>query len=325
MRGASARWRLLLFLLVSTITLQLPISHARNYSDNTCAEILGGSLETIKTTHLPQVANQRNTSLCWLFSYVSLLESELKRRGNEMQISAAYILRSYLLEQTYKISTNALYEDDFEEGYYPERVNELISSYGAMPKDVWEVDLAQYGGHVGYWIGALKRMTKRWRAEGLNVIEIRKRAATKIDVWLGSSPPREFVKKKTKYTAQTFAQKHLSFPQYTELLSEDTHNRTKRKLIRLIGEKKAVVISYLDSLTLTDDKEGVIAKLAGQRFPSHIERAHAALLTGYMLDQDGNVVAWRVQQSWGAYMGIHGHYWMSDEYFRRLVLNILHF
>lgn len=46
---------------------------------------------------------------------------------------------------------------------------------------------------------------------------------------------------------------------------------------------------------------------------------HAMILTGVHLDEEGNPVRWKVENSWGKEVGKDGYFVLSEKYFREYV------
>jgi bleomycin hydrolase len=194
----------------------------------------GYEFKTVKRLDATSVKNQYRSGTCWSFSAISLLESEMLRKGKEaVDLSEMWIVRhaySDKAEKYVRFHGNL----NFGGGGAFHDVTNMIEDYGIVPEKVYagleygtekhvhgELD-AVLKGYVDQVIeNRNNKLTPVWH-EGYNGI---------LDTYLGEKP-QKFTYKGKEYTPESFANDYvgLDMDNYIEL-SSYTHHPFYEKFI----------------------------------------------------------------------------------------------
>lgn len=194
---------------------------AQNEDDN------GYEFTTIKRLDATSVNNQYRSGTCWSFSGISLLESEMIRKGNEaVDLSEMWIVRHAYSDKAKKY-VRFHGNLNFAGGGAFHDVTNMIEKYGIVPEKIYRG--LEYGTekHVhgeldavlkGYVDKVLenknKKITPVWH-NGFNNI---------LDAYLGEKP-ETFTYQGEQYTPESFAEEFvdLDMNDYIELSSYTHH------------------------------------------------------------------------------------------------------
>jgi len=194
---------------------------AQNEDDN------GYEFKTIKRLDATSVKNQYRSGTCWSFSGISLLESEMLRKGKEsVDLSEMWIVRHAYSDKAKKY-VRFHGNLNFAGGGAFHDVTNMIEKYGIVPENVYNG--LEYGTekHVhgeldavlkGYVDKVLenknKKITPVWHKGFDNI----------LDVYLGEKP-KSFTYQGEEYTPKSFAEEFvgLDMNDYIELSSYTHH------------------------------------------------------------------------------------------------------
>lgn len=158
----------------------------------------------VKENPVTSIKNQANTGTCWSFSGVSLLESELLRKGKgTFDLSEMYIVRRNYEDKAEKYARLHGHLNFAAGGSFADVV-ETLDSYGIVPDEAYSglLDGAESHNHgemdkalSGYMKGVTegRSLSNRWKL-GFNGI---------LDAYLGEKPETFTYNGKT-YTPQSF-------------------------------------------------------------------------------------------------------------------------
>src|SRR6056297_106798 len=194
---------------------------AQNEDDN------GYEFKTIKRLDATSVKNQYRSGTCWSFSGISLLESEMLRKGKEaVDLSEMWIVRHAYSDKAKKY-VRFHGNLNFAGGGAFHDVTNMIEKYGIVPEEVYSG--LEYGTekHVhgeldavlkGYVDKVLEnknnKITPVWHKGFDNI----------LDVYLGEKP-KSFTYQGEEYTPESFADEFvdLNMNDYIELSSYTHH------------------------------------------------------------------------------------------------------
>ena len=194
---------------------------AQNEDDN------GYEFKTIKRLDATSVKNQYRSGTCWSFSGISLLESEMLRKGKEaVDLSEMWIVRHAYSDKAKKY-VRFHGNLNFAGGGAFHDVTNMIEKYGIVPEEVYSG--LEYGTekHVhgeldavlkGYVDKVLEnknnKITPVWHKGFDNI----------LDVYLGEKP-KSFTYQGEEYTPESFAEEFvdLNMNDYIELSSYTHH------------------------------------------------------------------------------------------------------
>jgi len=194
---------------------------AQNEDDN------GYEFNTIKRLDATSVKNQYRSGTCWSFSGISLLESEMLRKGKEaVDLSEMWIVRHAYSDKAKKY-VRFHGNLNFAGGGAFHDVTNMIEKNGIVPEEVYSG--LEYGTekHVhGEFDAVLKGYVDK-------VIENKNRKITPVwhkgfdnilDVYLGEQP-KSFTYQGEEYTPKSFAEEFvdLDMDDYIELSSYTHH------------------------------------------------------------------------------------------------------
>ncbi len=106
-------------------------------------------LTTIKMNPSSSVKDQGMSGTCWCFSVVSLLESEMLKRGIQTDLSEMYIVRNIYFEKAKNYILRQGFTR-FSEGAFGHDVFPASSKYGLVPADVYPNSAYGKINHQGF-------------------------------------------------------------------------------------------------------------------------------------------------------------------------------
>jgi bleomycin hydrolase len=164
---------------------------------------LSQELSTVKMLPYTEVKNQGNSGTCWCFSIMSIVESEMMKRGIEHpDLSELFVVRNIYLEK----AKNYLLRQGFtrfDEGAFGHDVMPCIEKYGIVPQNEYPNMTGSMIDHSGiaaklkgYLDSVLQKVpiSPEWEN---NYVKM-------LDGWFGK-PPEFFTYNGKDYTPKTFA------------------------------------------------------------------------------------------------------------------------
>ena len=85
------------------------------------------------------VKDQGRSSLCWAYAMLATIETEHIMRGDSVNLSTAYVARSFINEQVDKCYLAKGKGNITTRGMMPQLIR-LIQTYGLMPHDSYNTD-----------------------------------------------------------------------------------------------------------------------------------------------------------------------------------------
>lgn len=166
-------------------------------------------LETITILPHTEVKDQGRTGTCWCFSILSILESELLKKGIEHpDLSELYVVRNVYIEKAKNYILRQGFTR-FSEGAFGHDVFPAIEKYGIVPQEVYPNSSNGKMNHTGFDVEL-----KDFLDSVLQVIPIsltwQKAFVKKLDEKFGA-PPEKFLYQGKEYTPITFAKEVLQF------------------------------------------------------------------------------------------------------------------
>ena len=208
-----------LFLFISCLAVML-----RNGNLNAQDSVIYGYKFTpLKVLDATSVKNQYNSSTCWSFAVMSMLESELLRlnKGN-YDLSEMYIIRhTYPAKASKFIRMHG--HIHFTAGGAPNDVTDVIKKYGIVPEEIYptikeNLIYGQMDSMLKEYIyeviaGKEDKISTDWQDDYLDI----------LDFYLGE-PPDTFMTDSIEYTPVSFAEDlGLNMDDYI-LISSYTHH-----------------------------------------------------------------------------------------------------
>ncbi|MGB9696120.1 MAG: C1 family peptidase [Ignavibacteria bacterium] len=167
-------------------------------------------LETIIVLPHTEVKDQGSTGTCWCFSILSILESELLKKGIEHpDLSELFVVRNVYIEKAKNYILRQGFTR-FSEGAFGHDVFPAIEKYGIVPQEVYpNSDNNSKMNHTGFDIEL-----KSFLDSVLQIIPIspawQNAFVKKLDEKFGV-PPEKFIYQGKEYTPITFAREVLQF------------------------------------------------------------------------------------------------------------------
>lgn len=166
-------------------------------------------LETVTILPHTDVKDQGKTGTCWCFSILSILESELLKKGSEYpDLSELFVVRNVYIEKAKNYILRQGFTR-FSEGAFGHDVFPAIEKYGIVPQEVYPNSNNGKMNHIGFDVEL-----KEFLDSVLQVIPIsptwQKAFTKKLDERFGV-PPEKFVYQGKEYTPITFAKEVLQF------------------------------------------------------------------------------------------------------------------
>jgi len=164
------------------------------------------------------VKHQQGTELCWAFAMLATIETEHIMRGDSIDLSAAYVGRMFLLEQTLRHYTTQTQHEINTRGMMP-MLPRLLERYGAMPFTSYrmrdKINIKTIGGKLQHLADVA--YTHRAGTEALA-----SDATNLLDEEMGPTPESVFMMG-CQYTPLEFAHSVMSHEEYVALTSFTHH------------------------------------------------------------------------------------------------------
>lgn len=227
---------------------------------------------------------------------------------------------------------------DFEEGSLSMRVSEYVENIVARTR--WEIEREPDAKHREKIVA---RAREQVRSIFRNVI---------------GEIPENFEFNGKRYTPKTFAktffpelekpifemnvireQDGKTFVDNQRSYAETDINFVEKTARELIDKGMNVYLAYHHNVSYVDSSSGIMSISAfhhpsygspvnrGQRdYFDFEDGGHAVQIVGYDVDPDtGNVIKWKIKNSWGTKTGTLGYFHMYDDYFREFATSISYF
>lgn len=305
-------------------------------SDYMCRLIHEGKIPFEREVQTVRVLNQGRNGNCWLFAYAGMAEAEIARlSGRRIPISLSHLVRQDLRQEAWDYLHQRT--SDINIGDFPSKGDYLAREYGLVPESVWKSTKDPKDWPLEDWANHVEQLADSKRHLGND--EAWKVISKFIDEQTGVEP-KTFDFEGATYTPKEFAKKFLDVGNsngrdfFVNLTRKSEHRSTYCKngvcYSQMEGEQQAtkfldggstVIFSYDFPRAMHDSQKGMIRDM-GLTPTSGFDGRHAVLVTGYIKDLDGRVIAWKIQNSWGTDRGVQGVYLMSRQFYERYVYSV---
>lgn len=325
----------LLLLSISVAIAGLSWTRA-SASEHMCRLIHEGKIPFEREVQTVRVLNQGKNGNCWLFAYAGMAEAEIARMaGRKIPISLGHLVKQDLRQEAWDYLTQRT--RDINIGDFPSKGHYLALEYGLVPEVVWKSAKDPKDWPLEDWANHIERLADTNKHLGRD--EAWKIIDRFIDEQVGV-PPKTFDFEGVTYTPKEFAAKFLDVQGsngrdfFVNMTRKDEGRSSYCKngicYTQMEGEQQAtkfldggatVIFSYDFPRAMHDSQLGLIRD-TGLAPISSFDGRHAVLVTGYIKDLDGRVIAWKIQNSWGEDRGVKGVYLMSRQFFERYVYSV---
>ena len=181
-----------------------------------CEEKKEGAAQFTDEVQLPitEVKNQGHSQYCWVYAMLATIETEHIVRGDSVSLSADYVIRQYLTEQTRRYYLSNFREPIADRGVAPMLLR-LIQRFGAEPTHSF-----QPREQVDYSVLS-RRLMQRTRLQP-SLGEAMRQADDLLDEATGFLPLHVFMLS-AEYTPLEFAHSVCRRDEYTTLTSFTHH------------------------------------------------------------------------------------------------------
>lgn len=305
-------------------------------SEYMCRLIHEGKVPFEREVQTVRVLNQGKNGNCWLFAYAGMAEAEIARMaGRKIPISLSHLVKQDLRQEAWDYLNQK--QNDINIGDFPSKGHYLAKEYGLIPESVWKSPKEPKDWPLEDWANQVEHLADKNRHLGRD--EAWKVIDRFIDEQIGVEP-RAFEFEGVTYTPKDFAKKFLDVEgsngrDFFVNLTRKNEGRSsyckngicytqmegEQQATKLLDGGKTIIFSYDFPRAMHDSQLGLIRDM-GLAPISKFDGRHAVLVTGYIKDLDGRVIAWKIQNSWGADRGVQGIYLMSRQFFERYVYSI---
>lgn len=158
------------------------------------------------------VKNQGRGPLCWIYAMLATIESDRLMIGDSVNLSAAYIARAVLMEQTERCYLTRGSIKPSLRGTAPAAVA-AVARFGAMPFDVCRTD-----ADFNVAVRRMTRLAESCAARRTGLERLRSRAADMLDETLVSVPKRVYMLG-AEYSCGEFGRSVCKAGEYVSLTS----------------------------------------------------------------------------------------------------------
>lgn len=166
-------------------------------------------LEDIKLLPYTSVKDQAMSGTCWCFSVISMLESELMKKGIEYpDLSEMFVVRNIYFDKAQNYILRQGFTR-FAEGAFTHDVIPAIEKYGIVPQSVFKNSDGGKINHIGY-DAKLKKFLDSVIAKTPISPDWKVNFNKMLDEKFGESP-KTFIYEGKEYTPKQFAEEVLQF------------------------------------------------------------------------------------------------------------------
>ncbi len=153
--------------------------------------------DEVRLSYTP-VKDQGRSSLCWAYAMLATIETEHIMRGDSVNLSAAYVARQFMAEQTDRCYLSRGTKAIRTRGMMPQLVR-LIQTYGLMPYDSYNTDQ-----NMNVAQRKLSNLAQNEAARGAGIADMRMKVKAMLDNTVNPLPKNVYMFS-MEYTPVEFA------------------------------------------------------------------------------------------------------------------------